>query len=423
MAITIIEYKKKRSGTRYNPDKKCYVGYRIDVWINNVRYRNKRFPTRKEAETYIDNLKLKNTYAKNGLSVPREREIPRVSEVFEQRLRLIKNKAEKVRAVRVFALFQSVIKYDLRITEIKQAHFQLFINERLADGVKKETANRDINTLAPAFNLAPEMFPETLADYQPIRIPRPKVNRRRGRTRVITEAEKNLICSFLRAPQTEKETDKVFQNRIRIARMFELAWLLGLRFGEVAKLQKKDFDFKQKTLKVRRWKTDGFTFIEYLPDFICHQIKKAIEESETNFIYTISGNYPKNFYKILQTAVESVGLTYGREDKDGITFHSNRHSFTTRLIQSTDLATAQHFTGLSTKELLGYYGHATDESKKSAMENLYGKPNDFSLQFLREIFDNVRGEKMDFAEFCEKMSGVKIEVIDTNQTQKLRLVK
>jgi hypothetical protein len=176
-------------------------------------------------------------------------------------------------------------------------------------------------------------------------------------------------------------------------------------------------------LNVIRWKTGALTVFEYLPEFICHKIKQASEASETDFIYTISGNYPKDFYAILKEAVETSGLVYGREALDGITFHSNRHSFTTRLIQKTDLATAQSFTGLSTKDLLGYYGHATDDSKRLAMESLYGESRELAITELREIFDTVRAGKMDFAEFCALVSGVKIKAAGKNRTQKLKLVK
>ena len=422
MAITAVEYKKKRTGTRYNADKKCYIGYRIDVWVNNVRYRNKRFPTRKEAENYIDSLKIKNTYSRNGLKFSSAAEIPRLSELCAKRLGLIKLRSEKVQTERVFKYLENLIGFDLRVTEIRSSHFQLFINARLADGVKPETVNREINSLSPPFKAASQMFPEMLDGFEPPRIPRVKT-KRSGRTRVITEREKNLICAHLRKEKNAKETQKKFENRVRIGRMFEIAWQLGLRFGEIAKLKKTDFEFKEKTLKVHRWKTGAFTVFEYLPEFICHQIKRAAEDSQSEFIYTISGNYPKNFYAIIKEAVESNGMIYGREAKDGITFHSNRHSFTTRLIQNTDLATAQNYTGLSTKDLLGYYGHATDESKRAAMKAMYGGTEEFSIADLREIFERVRGEKMDFAEFCEKISGIKFSEKGTIQTRKLKLVK
>src|SRR5436309_1422000 len=138
MAIYPVEYKKKRSGTRYHPEKKCYIGYRIDVRVNNVRYRNKRFSTRKLAEDYIDSLKLKNSYSKNGMKFVESKEVPRVSAIFAKRLEAISKRSEKVRATRVFAYFQNLLEYDLRVTDLRTPHFQAFINRRIKDGVKPE---------------------------------------------------------------------------------------------------------------------------------------------------------------------------------------------------------------------------------------------------------------------------------------------
>jgi integrase len=185
---------------------------------------------------------------------------------------------------------------------------------------------------------------------------------------------------------------------------------LGLRFGEVARLEKKNFNYERKTLSVYRSKTDTTTLFEFLPDFICEKIKDAADDSQTLFIYTVSGNYPKNFYPILKDAVESVGLEYGRAKANGITFHSNRHSFTTRLIQNTDLATAAAFTGHSDKAMLGYYAYASDASKRSAMQNMYNKTTASSTENLMEIFEKVRAGGMNFDKFEACFEGLNFQV-------------
>lgn len=424
MAITLIEYKKKRPGTTYNEKKKCYVGYRIDVWVNNIRYRNERFATRDAAEKFINTLKLQNTYKRKGLTLKEDSLIPRVSEVFQKRKLQIINKAEKVRAERVFKEFSDVLGSDLLVTEVRTLHFQKFNNLRIATGVKPETVHRDINTLSPAFKLAPENFPEQLEDWQPPKIPRPKVKKYKRRTRVISEREKNLICDYFRKSQKDDETLKSYENRLRIGRMFEISWLLGMRFKEIAKLKKSDFDFENRVLKVRRYKTDSFTLMEYIPEFICHKIREAVEASATSYIFTISGNYPKDFYQLMREAVESGGMVYGRDHKDGITFHSNRHSFSTRIVQSTDLATAGELTGISTKILLDYYSHATEKSKKEVFEKMYAPTTrEFGFSELQEIFDSIKEDKLNFAQFCDLIIGSQNSLLGKNQTQKLRLVK
>jgi integrase len=152
-------------------------------------------------------------------------------------MELIKNRSERVRAERILKYFETVSEYDLKISELGSNHLQSFINARTADGVKVETINREMNILSTALKTAGEIFPDRLIGYDAPRIPRPRF-KKKGRTRVVTETEKDLIYNFLTVPRIQTETAKVFENRIRIARMFEISWLLGLRFGEVARLEK-----------------------------------------------------------------------------------------------------------------------------------------------------------------------------------------
>ena len=391
MAITRVEYKNKKSGTRYHADKRKWIGYKIDVRAGGRRYRNRRFPTKKEAEDFIEALKRENLYKKEGLKAPTRRDEIRVSQLLEKRLSLLTGQ-DKTRAKRVFPYFQSLLESDLRAREVKRAHFQIFINRRLSEGVKPEAVNREINVLAPAFRRAAELFPEELEDFECPNVPRPRFKRGRKKSRVVTESEKDLIIAELEN-----------LNASRIARMFEIAWLLGLRFGEVAKLKKTDFKPQEKSLRVYRPKTASTTVFEFLHEFICERITEAIEASKTEFIYTISGNYPKNFYQILKRAVETAGLEYGRENPNGITFHSNRHSFVTRLVQVTDIGTAASYSGHSDSELVAYYSHASNESRKKAMQNLYDNMSDSEAENLRKIFEKVKNGELNFDEFLEAL--------------------
>jgi hypothetical protein len=58
MAVKRITTKRNRAGTRFDANKKLFVGYRIDTWIDGKRYWNQTFPTRKDAESFIEKLKL-----------------------------------------------------------------------------------------------------------------------------------------------------------------------------------------------------------------------------------------------------------------------------------------------------------------------------------------------------------------------------
>jgi hypothetical protein len=64
MAVKKIETKRNRIGTRFCEKRGLFVGYKIDVWINGKRYRNRIFPTKKEAENFIGKLKLEESAEK-----------------------------------------------------------------------------------------------------------------------------------------------------------------------------------------------------------------------------------------------------------------------------------------------------------------------------------------------------------------------
>lgn len=158
-------------------------------------------------------------------------------------------------------------------------------------------------------------------------------------------------------------------------------------------------------MRVVRWKTNDVTLFEYLPSVIVNLISKAIEDSETDNVFTHSGSYPKNFYKILRSAVEAAGLVYGRSAMDGITFHRARHSFITRLVQVTDIATAASFSGHSDGAMVVHYSHASKESRREVMEKLYGAEID--LEKLRQFYDKVVAGNLSFEEFSEAVLGRK----------------
>lgn len=414
MAVTQVEYKKKRLGTRYHADKKAWIGYRIDVRINNHRYRNKRFPTQREAEKFIEQLKLENTYKKAGLKFTKTEEI-KVSGLLEKQFERIKSQAERVRFERVSRYFQNLLAFDLKVSEIRTTHFQIFINQRLADGVKPATVGREITALSPAFKSASELFPNELEDYDCPRIPRPRYKKNQSKQRVISEKEKDLICASLLSERKYNERSERYLNRPIIEKMFRLGWLLGLRWGEIVALKKSDFDASARRLTVIRSKTKTISFLEFLPDEVVELLTGAVTESDTGFIFNLTCSQ-HTVYKILENACRANGIEYGRENLNGITFHSTRHSFTTRLIQVTDLATAQSFTGHQTQEMLGYYSHASDISRREAMEKLYNKKQDLGPENLRKIFEKIKNNEMEFADFYALVTGEKMNAVGTKRT-------
>lgn len=388
MKIKLATSQKKRKGYRYDPKRECYITYKIDGRVAGKRKRTGGFTTKKAAEDFISDLTLAHKYKKSGLKLVIRS--PRVSELFEKRLAEITNEKERVRGKRVFAYFLSKIQSDPKVTEIGSAEFQIFKTSRLADGVKKETVNREMNLLSKAFADAPMLFPRELEGYEKPKLPRPKVNRKTNAT-TITPREKDSILKNFYAPQNG-DSNGEFKNRIRIGRMFELAWFLGMAYKEVAWLLKTDYspDGEAK-LSFTRHKTGQIVKFEWLPDRVHEIIREAIADSETEFIFTRSGSTPKDFYEIMRRCIEGAGIVYGRGK--GVTFHSTRHTFVTTAMQHADLKTVGSMSGHTDETMVLRYTHASPETRKRALQSMYSNLD------LRDIFNKVRAKKMRFEEF------------------------
>lgn len=394
VAISRVEFRYKKPHLRYDPDAGLWIGYRVDVRAGKKRHRP-TFRTRAEAEQFASELRVKKVYAGAGLKPERAsgRE-PRVSELFAERLKEITNHASLVRAKRVFAEFETLLDRDLRVTEIRRAHFREYIKGREGDGVKAETINREINELSAALNRAPDLFPRDLEDYLP-QIARPKIKRGKREHREITEAEAVAIAATIRTQRKTRELEQRIASRPAVAGMFELAWYLGLRIGETEKLLKTDYDTKTNSLRVVRWKTKTRSMLPHLPERVVEILIEAIEASPTEYIFHVECSR-HTVEAIISDACAVNKIPYGRGKVDAITFHSTRHSFTSRLVRVTDPATAASFTGHSSQEMLDYYSHASDESRRRAMDALYGTNGNSKLH---AIFKMVRAKKMDFEEF------------------------
>ncbi len=397
MSITRTEFKYKKPNLRYDDEANVWIGYRIDVRAGRKRYRN-TFRTKGEAERFINELRSQTVYGKAGLKFAGS-DVHRVSKLLAARLAKITDHSEKTRAIRVFAYFEGLLDHDLPVTAVKTMHFRLFINARTEDGVKPETINREMNTLASAFHKAEEMFPRELEGYEAPKIARPTVKKGKRPKHEITEAEAQALIKTIGERQKDREYPQRVQSRPVIALMFELAWMLGLRIGETEKLLKTDYDRRKGSLRVVRWKTNDITTYDFLPERAVEIIKAAIGLSGSDVIFELACSR-HTVEKIIAEACEANGLVYGRNKLDGITFHSTRHAFTSRLVRVTDMPTARSFTSHSSDEMVDYYSIASPESRRLAMEKLYGKVDEKKL---REIFDKTRKGKLDFETFLEAL--------------------
>lgn len=390
--IKLIQYSKQAKGTRYDPKRGCYVGYRVDVHIGGRRIRRGGFETKKEARHFIERLRAAERDKKAGLPVTLSDDAPYLSQLFDKRYDRIESHDERLRAKRVFDTFLEV-NGNMPVPELRRYHFQNYIDSR--KDVKPETVNREMTVLSAALKQARDLFPELDAVELP-RVVRPKFRRTPPKSRTISESEmKKIVEGIRKARPLQREYPQRRRAREPFARMFELCWLLGLRKQEA--MQLKRADLKGRSLRVKRTKTNTVDILPHVPDRVVELLDTGHDPIFAP-LKTVSKN---TLESILEAACRYAGLEYGRDKEDGITFHRTRHSFISRLVKVTDIATAREYAGHSNAVMTAHYSHASDESKRLAMQRLYGDDP------LKELFEQVRSGEMEYNEFVDALGAIK----------------
>lgn len=399
MKISKVEFSrrsKRLPDLRRDPSTGKYIGFRVDMRDLSGKRRRSVFPTKGEAEIYASRIMAARKELRAGLSPTFEtdRQIT-VSQLLEKRKTLIRNDHERVRADRVFRLFQDLNPSLVFVADLKKAHTQIYLNKRIEDGVKLSTIRRELNTLSTPIHKAAEMFPIELDTFEPPAIARPSIPKKRRARHEITESEMRGIVDAILNGATAREQEPSRISRPDIAKAFEVAWYLGLRFSENTGLKRSFLKRSARSLLVDRNKTGDLDRLDYIPDRVIEILDSCTSDSEYFFNIPCSET---TLRKIIRNACSSIGLTYGRDQIDGVTFSATRRSFTSRLTRETDIATAMAFTGNSREVMIDHYTQASDESKRNAMQRMYNKGDR-----LQKIYDEVRSGKMSFEAFIHAL--------------------
>jgi integrase len=98
-------------------------------------------------------------------------------------------------------------------------------------------------------------------------------------------------------------------------------------------------------------------------------VKSAGARSE--YVFTYQGKPVKSVKTALRKACEKAGLVYGRDEPDGVTFHTLRHTHGTHLaLQGAHIRTIQELLGHKSLKMTERYTKVADESKRKAVNGL-----------------------------------------------------
>lgn len=340
---------------------------------NGKRFR-RFFLRRSDAEAVAYKIKHDTIARRYGLPVMAER--PFLSDLIEKRLAAIANPRERTRATRVLNGLAALLLPSQCVDETTKSDIQKYVEKRQRDKLKAQSVNRELNIINTMFTEVDMYYPQ-LEQWRPPRMPRLKVIGGR-RERLWTDDERNAVLGELFQDRKQDEQEQAFMARLRVGFKVQFCLLNGLRHSEMNLIRKQgDIDWKARTVRMCQGKTGNFKTIGPLGRTSMDILKLFFEASESQYVFSRSGNITPKFYRILREACERVGVPYGKNTPGGLVLHDARHTATTHMLEDgVSPKTVQEWMGWSDSAFVLYYSHATKKSREQAgrsLEKRFGK--------------------------------------------------
>lgn len=407
--------KKKKSEWRFDKKREIWVTYQVRAEFGGVPHVKRGFLTAADAQDYLDELVVQERLKQIG--VVNLIKFPTVKKLLDIHFSKLESKKAQTTANRVFKKFLSLLPRQIKLDELKRKHFKDFVDARIGEGLKPESANREITEISSALYKAGDYFAE-LENWAVPKIYRPSVSDE-GRDRIITRDERTSLINYLLRDRKPSEREKDFKARRRTGLIFYFGLLTGLRHGELAGLEKINFNRGLRRLKAERFKTRKsgvrWTIFEPLTDTQMWILGEAEElYSNGEFFFSESGRKHNKFYEIMEAACLTLKIDYGANNPNGFVMHDTRHTFVTTLEHGAiDSSTTRSFSGHSKDSMMKRYAHATPDSRARAMliieRELGGeraaRAEGGAGDKLKELFEAAQNKKISLDEFKESVYG------------------
>lgn len=336
--------------------------------------------------------------------------IPTLSELFEKVLPIVPKDHQRKFSDRVFETFLSLLPPLIKVNELSQIHFQLYIDRRLSQlgkqskqPIKRQTVYKELYAVTSALKKA-KFYYDSLEKWQVPELPElPKgFKKKNRRERLVSDKELSAVVSELIKPPIGKQTHAQHFHRVRLAQTLEFGYWTGLRRKEIAKLKFAQYDEDQQALlNVNRWKTDTVT--KFFP-----LGKRAIEiinarrelQKDSDYIFTPDGSPIESNYRTLKTVCEDLKIPYGRFTDGGFVSHDLRHNFGTEILRESDIETARELLGHANISQTSTYVHTSSERLRDAVRKRDRIDYDSELEV---IFKLVKNNEINQREFSEKI--------------------
>lgn len=406
MAIKVIYSDSAKPSWTYDYKQKKWKGFLLDILkfggagkpLKRVRIQYSR---RADAENAEREIETEKQNARLGLFKTKQSKDILLWELLDRHRATYTQYHRKLLALRVYTLFLSLLPENIKVTDLKTADFQKYVERRSAE-VNAKTVNHELGVITPALKSGYLYYGE-LDGWQMPFVPRiAGANRRRER--LVTDAEKQILLDHLRRMREPNELHKNFYHRIRLADWIEFKALTGFRRKEIAALKKTSYDRRENALiNVWRYKTNKPTAYFPLTKRAAEIIEERLTlESGSEFIFTPDGKPVHSNYRTLIKICKLLKIPYGRNVIGGFVMHDFKHNFSTDMSQITDIATLRELTSNSSSSL-DVYLHTDKARMRDAMKKM--EKQDISAE-LEQIFDKVIAGEFSRKKFVETVKNL-----------------
>jgi integrase len=346
-----------------------------DGTVNGRRLRPRNMATKSEVEAVFDVARALRHQRKYDLPV--ERPDVTLSDLVAERVRDLDERDGTHKRIRVYLeRFRDHFPDDPRVDTLTTADLLSYKRLRARSaGLKPGSINLELGYIGTMLRKAGTYFP-SLAGWKPPAMPyEPRDTR--GRARVVTDEESDLMLKTLREPRSMGERLAAWRNRQTAADIWELARHTGMRTTELRTMEKSWVDFAEGVVRLPAHVTkSNRTRAVPLNAVAMALLRRRLLESPHPRYFFANGTGTNvldasSVYSTFIRAARRAKLSYGQLTAGGFRPHDNRHTAVTRMLQAgADMASVGEIVGHSHHTMTLRYSHPSADSKRAAVDLL-----------------------------------------------------
>ena len=256
----------------------------------------------------------------------------------------------------------------MRLDKITPFEVERFKQQRLEDGLKKSSINREVGLFKSMLRTAVEwelISRNGAKEAKLFKLEEPETDR------VLSYAEEHKLFAACDEPE-------LLCRAQHLKSIIYIALYTGLRRGEILRLRWTDIDFQQNVLIVRKSKTKRGQRRVNLNSALRQMLISLSEQKSGEWVFPspkrfqVAGEPERHMGDVKNAFRRAVRLS-GIEP---ITFHQLRHTFCSRLADAgVPLPVIQELAGHASITMTRRYTHPADALKQRAVEALLGAGN------------------------------------------------